>query len=150
MTKQIPLGRSGKFALVDDDDYELVMKLSWQIHKGYAVNKRNQTNMHRLINGTPDGFQTDHVNGDRLDNRKCNLRSCSGSQNAANVKSHADSVSKYKGVYWDKTHNRWRAEITKNKKRLRIGRFRTEEAAAIAYNEAAIKIHMNFARLNIV
>lgn len=73
----IPLS-SGKFAIIDKDDLDKVINTNWCYSSGYAMSTSNgKRPMHRVINNTPDGMCTDHINGDKLDNRKCNLRSIS-------------------------------------------------------------------------
>jgi len=138
--KKIPLTQ-GKFALVDDDDYEKVSRLSWYVDKrGYAVNKKIKiTYMHRLIMNTPKEMETDHINGNKLDNRKINLRICTKSENMRNRKKQSNNTSGYKGVFWHHKANRWRAQIVINKKAKHLGLFDTPEEAGKAYREAELK-----------
>ncbi len=157
--KKIPLTK-GKFAAVDDDDFDFLSQWKWCIDSGgYAVRsthigyfdgkkKTKRVWMHRVINKTEDSMDTDHINGDRLDNRKLNLRSASRSQNHMNRKSRPGSVSKYKGVYLDKRFGNWVAQIRLNNKGVHIGSFKTEEEAAIAYNVEAKKHFGEFSKLN--
>lgn len=149
--KQIPLTQ-GKFAIVSTDDYEHLMQWKWCVHSnGYACRRSSNNEimlMHRFIMQTPSGMDTDHINGDKLDNRKLNLRICTRSQNNRNQKPQIGKTSKYKGVYWYKNEQKWIARIKKNKKDIYCGRFKTEIEAARAYNEAAITAFGEFARLN--
>ena len=97
----------------------------------------------------------DHINGNTFDNRKENLRFCTRNENMWNRSASRSwkkkpPSSKYKGVYKDKSKNRWRAEIYCNCRRYTLGSFISEADAATAYNEAAIKLHKNFAKLNII
>lgn len=153
--KEIKLTQ-GRFALIDDEDYELIAK-----HKWYAVNyhdhyyavmeiKGKQIKMHRLILNAPNNTDIDHIDGDGLNNQKSNLRLCTASQNAMNAKKCVDGKSKYKGVWICKEGKkiRIRAGIRINFKLINLGSFNTETQAAKAYDEAA-KIHFGeFANLN--
>lgn len=154
--KLIPLTQ-GKFAQVDDEDYDYLMQWKW-----YAIPKRRTTyarssetlkspsiRMHRLIMKPPPELQVDHIDGNGLNNQKSNLRWATHSQNQFNRKSRMGS-SRYKGVYFHRIAKKWVAMISENAKRKWIGTFETEEAAAEAYNRAAIKYHGEFARLNVI
>lgn len=154
--KKIELTK-GKYATIDDDDYELVSKHSWRCVAGYAMTyetgkshkERKIILMHRLINNTPEGFDTDHVNGDRLDNRKENLRTATRSQNCKNKgKSKVDSTSMFKGVMWDKKSKKWRAYIYDTGRNIYLGLFELEKDAANAYNEASKNLHGVFSIQN--
>lgn len=176
--KLIPLSGKygyGKFAKVDDEDFERINQYKWHVSKGkgttrYAVARvigvKNKIIMHRLIMETPDGFITDHKNHDGLDNRRVNLRTCTIAENNANKRPVLDKTSKYLGVHWEKQQKKyfkkktgefhiykygyWTANLEKNNKRLFLGYFKTEIEAALAYNEAAKKYHGEFANLNII
>jgi hypothetical protein len=102
-----------------------------------------------LVNGYAPDY-VDHINGNKLDNRPCNLRPATNSQNIANSNSRKNSSSKYLGVCWSKNHKKWIANITKNNKAIYIGIFEKEKDAALAYNIAAIFLHKQFARLNVL
>lgn len=93
----------------------------------------------------PGTYDIDHVNGDRSDNRACNLRLATRSQNMINTKKRQAGVSAYKGVSWDSQRSKWRAEIRINGKNKRIGRFDTELEAHLAYCKAAAEHHGDFA-----
>lgn len=99
MTKSIPLTR-GKIALFDDEDYEELSKYKWFITKVYASrHSGNKTvYMHREIMKTPENMETDHINGDVLDNRRENLRICTRQENARNIRGISSNTSGYKGV----------------------------------------------------
>lgn len=155
--KKIPLTQ-GKFALVDDEDYAKISKFKWYLHSGgYAATSgigkvdgkvRRYIYMHRIVNQTFPGMDTDHINGNKLDNRKENLRSCNRSGNAKNVQLRKNSLSGFKGVHWHKGANKWRSQIQKDKIKFHIGFYEEIKDAARAYNEAALKYHGEFARLN--
>lgn len=141
--RKIPLTQ-GKVALIDDEDYEVVSLFKWQAMKcrntyyAYTIIRTNKARtslfMHRLILNAPDNKFTDHADNDGLNNRKYNLRFLTNQQNQMNrPKRHKNCTSKYKGVHWDKCHNKWIAKFH----RQFIGYFNNETDAAIAYNEKA-------------
>lgn len=155
-TKLIALTQ-GKFAIVDADDYDFLMQWKWWYAKGtYAARsvggRRNKKIlfMHRLILNTPEDKFTDHINGNKLDNRRKNLRHCTHQQNMSNMKNRIGGTSKYKGVYWHKGGKKWAANVTVNYKNIHLGLFVSEIEAASAYNEAALQYFKEFAKLNII
>lgn len=143
----------GKYALVDYEDFEYLNQWKWHLNdSGYAVrseymrlglNKYTSKNirMHRLINNTPDGLSTDHINQNKLDNRKKNLRSVNKSVNAINSKIKNTNKSWVTGVYWDKFTKKWRAEIKLNYKKITLGRFADIKDAIIARRKGELKYH---------
>lgn len=153
--KKIPLTR-GKFALVDDDDYEELSKYKWRItSNGYALHtgprdkdrKRKTFLMHRLIMDTPLGLCTDHKNGNKLDNRKENLRICTYSQNNYNIPKKKDNISGCKGVGFHTKSGKYRSRIVVNKKAIHLGLFTKIEDAYNAYCAACKKYHGEFANI---
>lgn len=155
MSKTIALTQ-GKHAVVDDEDYASLSQWKWFARKVggtfYAARciresgKKKFVHMHRVVNGTPDGFVTDHRNGDGLDNRRANLRTATVSQNGGNVAARSHSKSKIKGVYFDEARNKWAADIQAGGRRKRLGRFDTQDAAAAAYQSAASALFGEFSR----
>lgn len=152
--KTIPLTK-GKVALVSDCDYEYLSQFNWYLNsEGYAIREiwnggnRVRVRMHREILGVPDGMDTDHIDRNRLNNQRENLRTCNRSQNLANKPKREDNKSGYKGVSWSKQNKKWTAQISKNRKIICIGHFDDIQKAAIAYNEAAKKYFGEFAFLN--
>jgi HNH endonuclease/AP2 domain len=148
---------NGKMAIVDDEDFEIVSKHHWhQDGAGYirtniwkGNRKDSAPRLHRMVlPNTPKHLHIDHKNGDKLDNRKSNLRICSSSQNARNRGPQNNNTSGYKGVIYDKARSKWRSEICVEGKRKYLGRFTTAEEAAKAYNDAAIQFHGEFAYIN--
>lgn len=153
--KEIQLNR-GRVALVDDDDYEKLVKFRWiTTSGGYVVTSKSVCNrtvntlMHRMIMGCSrgDGLIIDHKDKNPLNNQKSNLRLCNKSQNAANANKR-ESASKYIGVTWVKREKIWVAQITKNYQNYYLGRYKNEEDAGLAYNKKAIELHGEFANLN--
>lgn len=151
MTKSIPLTR-GKYALIDDDDYERVSRYKWQysthVNGGYAVHnswKEGKMYLHRFVMGAASSQEVDHVNRDRLDCRKENLRFCTHKQNQRNI--YKQNSTGYKGVT-NHYKNKYRAKITVDGKYIGLGTYDTAEQAARAYDEAAKKYYGEFAYLN--
>jgi hypothetical protein len=148
----------GKQAIVSDEDFENVSQFKWYYDKttGYAKRdtridgKRVCVYMHRFINNTDDGKLTDHINGNRIDNRRENLRSCNFTQNHANKKIESKFTSKYKGVYWHKNRDKWVSMIRIDRKGHYLGVFTDEKEAAKAYNQKAKELFGDFARLNVI
>ncbi len=151
--KLIPLTQ-GQFAIVDADDYERLAQ-----HKWYASGKKGQYCAQRMDHGSlvlmsheiidvPKGMVCDHINHNRLDNRKCNLRSCTYSQNAQNRLPRKHCSSRYKGVSWDKNNLKWKATICYQYELIHIGYYDYEQDAAIAYDDMAIELFGEFACLN--
>lgn len=159
---EIPLGRPGVFATVDDCDARWA-RLKWHASGDgpiYAIcNLRDETGrhivrLHRVILGAPKGVEVDHINGDGLDCRRENLRLATHLQNGKNRRPSVNNTSGFKGVCRNRRNVRkvWRAEIwtggRRNGRHIFLGCFETAEAAARAYDEAAIRLHGRFARLN--
>lgn len=226
--------QNGGYAIVDPEDYEALSKERWfRKGNGYAYRqgwKRDANGklvhwhewMHRAVNKTPDGMFTDHANGNKLDNRKENLRTCDKAQNSANrpkikrsqlsstlkgVSYHRSTglwrarlqcggktqttyhktaeqaaldysrmaqekfgefaqgsdvpdgtqptvrkskSSKYLGVSFWKSEQRWVSQLIKDGKRVYISSHKTEAEAALAWNAAALQHHGDSARLNAI
>ena len=152
--KEIELSK-GRKAIVDDDDFEKLPQNKWYCSSyGYAVRtsretlKRKMYWMHREIMDCPEGFEVDHINGDRLDNRKSNLRICSRDSNCKNLKKPKTNTSGFKGVSFDKRRGKFRAYITINNKQKWLGYFELAKDAALEYNKAAKEFYKEFANLN--
>lgn len=156
--KQIPLTR-GKFAIVDDEDFDWLSQWKWYARKSrntfYAErhisrenDKRITIRMHREVCGTPPRMETDHRDGDGLNNCRSNLRVATQSQNNANQRKLRSASSKYKGVWRDGVRRKWEARIRVNYRKIFLGYFEGEEEAAKAYDKAAQKFFGEFARLN--
>lgn len=140
----------GEIAIVDDEDYDLVASRRWRLVNGYVTRSDRQQSgyeaMHRLIVGlaTGSGKAVDHINGNKLDNRRANLRICTIAENTRNSAKSRNNKSGFKGVC-TAPRGKWRAQIYRDKKAFYLGTFRTPEEAHAAYCEAAKKLHGEFA-----
>jgi len=141
------------YAQIDDEDYDKVKQYRWYLTVcGYVATSKIR--MHRLILGLPPSIpKVDHINHNPLDNRKTNLRLCDESQNGGNrlknrIVKGAKPTSKYKGVTFDKYHEKWAAAIKITQQKIHLGYFKIELDAAIAYNNAAKQYFNEFALLN--
>ncbi len=136
---------------VDEMDYDLVRETAWTFCSGYIVRDTadGRLVLHTILAGSPDFEEVDHVDCNPLNCRRYNLRPCTHATNSRNKRKRATkSSSKFKGVNWSKQRARWQARITVNYKTVQVGQFATEEEAAKAYDDAALKYHGEFARLN--
>lgn len=147
----------GFVAIVDDVDFEKLAQHNWSVNKdGYAQRARKKhedwpskmISMHRQIMGNPHGMEVDHINGDKRDNRRCNLRVATKSQNQQNRKINKNNKTGFKGISYDPKKRLYRAAIQTNGKISRLGRFKNPEDAHAAYCKAAAEKNKEFARLN--
>lgn len=150
-----------KFALIDDEDYDYLMRWKWHALKSkntfYAVRNipaqngqpRTGIGMHRAIMNLNDkDIHVDHEDHNGLNNQKYNIRVCTRSQNMSNRRAQKNSSSKYVGVCFRKDNQKWQATVHKNGKQYFIGFFNLEEDAAKAYDRKAKKLKGQFANLN--
>ena len=157
MTKEIKLTK-GKVALVDEEDFDYLNQWKWNLStSGYARRlkyirssgyrtKDNTTEivtMHRLINNTPEGFFTDHINRNKLDNRKCNLRTVTKSLNGLNRDVTVRNSSGYNGVHFENQTKKWRAEMKIDGIKKSLGRFLNIKDAIFARKKAEQNIVWN-------
>lgn len=144
--REVQLNR-GFVALVDDEDFDKVSALKWYESSGYGWHKGRKmyTSMHRFIMQAEKGVEVDHVDGNRLNNQRSNLRLCTPSQNRCNTLRKV-GVSEYKGVSFDKVNQKWRAKIKVQGKHYSIGRYTTELEARDAYIAKAKELHGEFAK----
>ena len=146
--KRIPLTQR-KYAVIDDTSFVLVSQYKWFFDGAYAARRENgkKIYMHRLICNTPENKETDHINGDKLDNKCSNLRVCDRALNNLNHTVRSDSSSGFKGVSFMEKKKKWRAYFNEYGKQIHLGLFLKKEEAAEAYNSFAIgrgyKIKLN-------
>jgi len=137
--KQIKLTK-GQFALVDDDMFEYLNQWKWHLSShGYAMRRPPRSKviyMHRVINNTSDSELTDHVNRNKLDNRKKNLRGANRFLNGINRGKNKNNTSGYKGVSSNKRNGKWQAFIHYSYKRYYLGDFIAIEDAVEARKQA--------------
>jgi hypothetical protein len=155
--KQIPLTQ-GKFALVDDEDFEELSQHKWFASKDrqtyYAVRNINRSGkyllerMHRRILDAQSSQQVDHINHNGLDNQRKNIRLCTDLENSHNMQKFPGGSSKYKGVCWSEQSRRWSAKINISNRRVYLGLFANEDDAARAYDIKARELYGEFAYLN--
>lgn len=158
--KHLPI-KNGVHTVVDDDVYEWAQHHTWYVNKlGYVfyyfyqtvgtTRRRRRETLHRMILKAQPNTIGDHIDGNKLDNRRANLRLVGKLENAWNRSRRSDSTSIYRGVCWDKVAQKWVARITCRGRRMLVGRYHDIDEAARAWNEAAKKYHGEFARLNII
>jgi len=157
--KRIPLTQ-GKFALVDDSDYEDLNRYKWCVMESdnifYALRSvrisKNKYHilMHRVILGLSrgDGLLTDHIDRNGLNNQRNNLRIVNHSQSSRNRRLQSNNSSGYRGVSWHGRRKKWRAAIQVGSQYKYLGYFSSKVNAALAYNNAALKYCGEFAQLN--
>lgn len=141
----------GAITIVDSEDYDRLSQHKWYLHaKGYACrdeggrkNRKNILMQHEIMGGKG----IDHINRNKLDNRKQNLRFATPSQNSHNLSRYKNNTSGYIGVS-KTTWGKWHAYVWNKSKRIHIGYFYTPEDAAKARDEIVIKLHGEYANLN--
>ena len=130
----------GKYALVDSADFRWLSQWRWQYNiGGYAyksLNKKTKIYMHQLINQTTEGLYTDHINRDKLDNRRSNLRTVTNMENGRNRGLNKNNKSGYKGVFWHERLNKWLVYIKTNYKRVYVGLYKNINDAVSARKQA--------------
>jgi len=138
--------------MVDDSDFEELNKYNWQLSNFNAVVRHvkgeKQVQLHRMVMKAPLGIEIDHIDGNRLNNQKSNLRFATSSQNKMNRGPRKDNHSGYKGVSWHKQINKWTSRIQIGNTYKHLGLFENIIEAVKAYNNAALKFHGEFAWLN--
>ena len=148
--------KDGSIGVADGAFYNMLSKYTWdKDSNGYisaSFKDNGRVYPHRLqnyiIQNIPNGYIVDHINGNKLDNRMCNLRFATIKENNANRAAKNNSSSQYKGVSFDRSRGKWISAIQIDGKTKHIGRFDNERDAAIAYDNKALKEYGEFARLN--
>ena len=147
----------GSSFIIDRSDFEAVSGHTWSKSKrGYPVMKTSRSSpegqktitLHRFLMQPPPNYDVDHISGDKMDNRRCNLRICSHQQNMYNQKMRNTNTSGYYGVSLIKSVGRYEAYIHHCGKKIYLGIFPTAEDAACARDRAAYRLFGKYAKLN--
>ncbi len=156
VTVRVPLTQ-GKTAVIDAEDAPVVLRYRWHALRKqslwYAARhgpgpEGRLVYLHQAVIPAPDGYETDHVNGDGLDNTRANLRIVDSSGNSMNSRKREGCSSQYKGVSWHKSRCKWMAQIGANSLVVYLGLYWLEEDAARAYDTAARRYFKEMACLN--
>lgn len=147
---------TGGKVLVDNRDLHLLENVKWYVgNKGYARRntpagngKQGHELLHVVIMKRKSTDMVDHILGDKLDNRRSQLRVCSNEENSRNRRKASNNTSGYKGVTYLKKYKTWHARISLGGKYRSLGTFKCIKDAALAYNFAAAELYGEFARLN--
>jgi hypothetical protein len=149
----VPLTR-GKFAVIDMEDADRILPFKWCLHaEGYAYRRRRLSDgpgpmailMHRVVLNAGPGESVDHVDRDRLNNRRANLRKATKGQNAMNHGLRADNTSGFRGVEFHPPSGRWRAYLTVNNRTTFLGSFATADEAVQVRDAAAVTAYGEYA-----
>jgi hypothetical protein len=143
-------GETVAYTKIDEEDFDKVNKYKWNLSiYGYAQGSK-AARLHRFILDAKKGDVVDHINGDKLDNRKSNLRIVSHSQNAQNRKKKEECSSNYIGVWLDKKsmNKKWICSVRTNDSSKKSFAFEKEDHAAYWYDQLALKYYGKDARIN--
>ncbi len=149
--------KHGGIVFVDYDDFPKVSSYTWSLGKrGYPTanirkfdGSKSTTTMHKLLFGYFEkGIDVDHISGNKLDNRRSNLRLCSHQQNMFNQKKRSTNTSGYTGVSYRKKDKKFEAYIHHNGRKKGLGLFLSAKEAAIARDKASIELFGEYGRLN--
>lgn len=147
--------RNGDLVKIDEEDYENFSKSNWFLSGNYVLRYLKSDDglilqrMHRLVVGAKmSDLVVDHINGDTLDNRRCNLRICSPAENAWNRRLNSNNTTGYKGVYFKKSRGMYFARIVKGGKRYASNYYFNKSIAARTYDVLAKKYFGEYAYLN--
>lgn len=144
---------SGDEVLLDNEDYRRLKSYTWGLVGGYAARwvilsdkSKKCVLMHREIVQPPEGMQVDHINRDRFDNRRANLRVCTHAENMRNRSLHKNNKSGVPGVCWHKSKGKWQVQVRMDGKLHFFGFFDDKEEAIQVRNNAVRRLHGEFAR----
>lgn len=139
----------GKVALIDLSDVDAVQKHQWYFSSGYAITNtpnNGRLYLHRFLLQPSNKQLVDHINRDKLDNRKNNLRICKSSDN--NHNRALNNPNGFRGITWNKRKHKWASQISIGNKNKGLGYFTSKLDAARAYDEKALELYGRYARLN--
>lgn len=140
----------GEEIFVDDEEYGELNKIKWCCGDGYALStlhindKKFTLRMHRVILKALKGQCIDHINHNKLDNRKENLRFCSKSENSRNKILRANNISGVSGVRWDKQDNKWEVYVAVKNKKIHLGHYENLDNAIAVRKSAEQKYYGEF------
>lgn len=141
----IPLGASGKdgFALVTQQDKWVEIYKWHKSNSGYAAARieGKLIMMHRLLLSCPEGCEIDHINRDKLDNRRNNLRIVDRTTNSLNTNLRNTNTSGYKGVSWNKSARKYSARFQYRGTDYYLGLFKDPQKAHLAYQAKVTELH---------
>jgi hypothetical protein len=150
--------RTGDYFLIDADDLEIVAQRTWSLGKrGYPVSHTSRKSaeghktetLHRYLLRPQNGFDVDHISGNKLDNRRNNLRICSHQQNMFNQRRRITNTTGYPGVSYQKSAGKYEAYINRDGKKIHLGLFMSLKEAIIARQCAADNLYGEFANKNL-
>ena len=132
--------------IIDTDMISKVMKHKWCKGTNYVISDYDgkMIHLHRIIMDCPDGLIVDHINHNKLDNRRSNLRICTNQENLWNCKGYSNNTSGHTGVRWNKNDNKWSADITVSYKRIHLGLFVNIEDAIRVRRKAEVEYFGKF------
>jgi len=145
---------AGYDVLIDKEDLDKIVDINWTVLKASDkiyfrkfCHTKKTILLHRHIINASKNTTVDHINGNTLDNRKCNLRLCTVAENSRNRRKNITNSSGYKGVSWASKRKKWQAKIMVNRKTIFLGYFNTAEDAYAVYCEASKKYHGEYRRI---
>lgn len=142
---------TGILCVISTVSLGIILPYTWCLDgNGYVMSRTfgKTVKLHRLIMNAGVNEYVDHIDGNPLNNTLDNLRICKKQQNEFNSKLRSDSSSGYKGVSYRKDRHYYRSYINKDGKQYHLGNYNTKEEAARAYNQKAIELFGEYARLN--
>ncbi len=145
------LGEVVAVALVDEIDFATLSIIPWHLGDGYAIHSFSRPpanpfviQMHRLLIRPSGNKQIDHINGNRLDNRRSNLRLCTLQQNQWNRRVAGNRAGRKKGVTLDKRTGTWRCRLQHDGKMMSLGYYKSEDEAKAVYDRIGRDLRGDF------
>ena len=135
------LTNKGDVFLFDEEDILIILGRKWSLNNSGYVSAAGGL-LHRQIMRPEEGFEVDHINGDKLDNRRTNLRCVTHSQNHFNMPHRPDNTSGVKGVVWHRENRRWQAQIGLRGRCIYLGNTLDFFEAVCLRKSAEVKYHV--------